>query len=230
MRYPKEHKAETHARIVRHASLQLRAKGTQGVGVADLMKEAGLTHGGFYAHFASRDDLVVEAIAHALDNTNASWSQLVEGKPLEERLAVLVDNYLTPQHRDNAGRGCVIPALGADVAREGGKSRRMFADKIEEMIEVFAAEAAKGSAAARRRTIGTLVTLVGTLLLARATGQGALSREVLEAGRAAALAGIGGGGAGPSPRRRRSQHAETKPRTQPVAAQRRSNRGSAARS
>lgn len=230
MRYPKEHKAETHARIVQHASLQLREKGTQGVGVADLMKEAGLTHGGFYAHFASRDDLVVEAIAHALDNTNAFWGQLVESKPIEERLALLVDNYLTPQHRDNAGRGCAIPALGADVAREGGKSRRVFADKIEQMIAVFAAEAAKGNAAARRRTIGTLVTVVGTLLLARATGQGALSREVLEAGRAAALAAIGGGGAGPSPRRRRASRAETKPRKRAVGAPRGAKRGSGVRS
>lgn len=230
MRYPKEHKAETHAKIVRHASLHLREKGTQGVGVADLMKEAGLTHGGFYAHFASRDDLVVEAIAHALDNTNAAWRKLVKGKPLDERLALLIDNYLTSQHRDNAGRGCAIPALGADIARERGKSRRVFTDKIEQMIEVFAADAANGSAAARRRTIGVLVTVVGTLLVARATGQGALSREVLDAGRAAALSGIGAGGSGPSPRRLAAPRGESKARARLAGAERRSKHGPVRRS
>lgn len=222
MRYPKEHKAETHARIVRHASLHLREKGTQGIGVADLMKEAGLTHGGFYAHFASRDDLVVEAIAHALDNTNAAWRRLVEGKPLDERLTLLIDNYLTSQHRDNAGRGCAIPALGADIARDRGKSRRVFTDKIEQMIEVFAADAGIDGAAARRRTIGAIVTLVGTLLVARATGQGALSREVLDAGRAAAITGIGGGGSGPSPRRKPALRGRSKTPARVVGAERRS--------
>ncbi len=106
---PKTHKAETHAKIVKHASSQLREKGTRGIGVADLMKEAGLTHGGFYAHFGSREDLVIEAIAHAMDQTTARWGKLVQDKPADERLAMLVDSYLTAQHRDGAARGCAIP-------------------------------------------------------------------------------------------------------------------------
>src|SRR4051794_12072881 len=121
MRYSKDHKAETRAKIVRNASSQIRTKGTRGVGVVELMKEAGLTHGGFYAHFSSREDLVVEAIAHAMDQTTERWSQLLQDKPVDERLAILINNYLTVQHRDDAGRGCAIPSLAADIARESPK-------------------------------------------------------------------------------------------------------------
>ena len=86
MRYSKEHKLETHARIVKKASVRLREKGAHGIGVADLMKEAGLTHGGFYAHFDSRDALVVEAFAYAMDRSTERWRKLAEATPPEKRL------------------------------------------------------------------------------------------------------------------------------------------------
>ncbi|WP_315832151.1 TetR/AcrR family transcriptional regulator [Bradyrhizobium prioriisuperbiae] len=188
MRYSKDHKADTHAKIVKHASSQLREKGTRGIGVADLMKEAGLTHGGFYAHFESREDLVIEAIAHAMDQTTARWGKLVEDKPAEERLAMLVDTYLTTQHRDGAGRGCAIPSLAADVVRESPKTRRVFLGKFEDMINLFAGQLAdQPSAVARQKAISTIATLMGTLVLARVAGNSAFSHEILDAGRAAAL-------------------------------------------
>lgn len=188
MRYSKDHKAETHAKIVKHASSQLREKGTRGIGVADLMKEAGLTHGGFYAHFQSREDLVIEAIAHAMDQTTARWGKLVQDKPADERLAMLVDSYLTAQHRDGAGRGCAIPSLAADVVRESPKTRRVFLGKLEEMISLFANQLAEQeSAAARQKAIATIATLMGTLVLARVAGNSGFSQEILEAGRSAAL-------------------------------------------
>src|SRR5580658_4691974 len=99
MRYSKEHKSETHARIVKKASVQLREKGAHGVGVADLMKEAGLTHGCFYAHFDSRDALVIEAFDHAMDRSTERWRKLGEQTPLDQRLAAIVNAYLTPLHR-----------------------------------------------------------------------------------------------------------------------------------
>src|SRR3982074_481300 len=103
MRYSKEHKLETHARIVKKASVRLREKGAHGVGVADLMKEAGLTHGGFYAHFDSREALVIEAFADAMDRSTERWRKLAEQTPPEKRLATIVGTYLTPLHRDDPG-------------------------------------------------------------------------------------------------------------------------------
>jgi AcrR family transcriptional regulator len=101
MRYSKEHKVETHARIVKKASVRLREKGAHGIGVADLMKEAGLTHGGFYAHFDSREALVIEAFAYAMDRGTERWRKLAEATPPEKRLATIVGSYLTPLHRDD---------------------------------------------------------------------------------------------------------------------------------
>ncbi len=95
MRYSREHKLETHARIVKRASVRLREKGAHGIGVADLMKDAGLTHGGFYAHFDSREALVIEAFAHAMDRSTERWRKLGEQTPPEKRLAAIVNSYLT---------------------------------------------------------------------------------------------------------------------------------------
>src|SRR5580693_6767960 len=99
MRYSREHKLETHARIVRKASVRLREKGAHGIGVADLMKDAGLTHGGFYAHFDSREALLIEAFSHAMDRGTERWRKLAETTPLEQRLKAIVEAYLTPEHR-----------------------------------------------------------------------------------------------------------------------------------
>src|SRR6201988_5532924 len=96
MRYSKEHKFQTHARIVKKASVKLREKGAHGIGVADLMKDAGLTHGGFYAHFNSRDALVIEAFAYAMDRGTERWRKIAEQTPPDQRLAALVDSFLTP--------------------------------------------------------------------------------------------------------------------------------------
>src|SRR4051812_7235279 len=168
MRYSPEHKAETHARIVRKASVRLREKGAHGVGVADLMKEAGLTHGGFYAHFDSREALVVEAFGYAIDRSVKRWRQLLEELPPQKRIAAIVDGYLAPDHRDDVGHGCAVPALGAEIAREGAKTRRAFAAKLEELIDLFAdyiTDVPRKSA--RKRASAMLASLMGTLVMAR---------------------------------------------------------------
>jgi len=188
MRYSREHKAETHARIVRKASVLLRERGVHGVGVAELMKEAGLTHGGFYAHFASRDALLVEAVAHAMDRSIGYWRKTTEAEPGQAGLAAIVDAYLTPAHRDDPGYGCAIAALGAEIAREGADARRMFAAKLEEMVAVLAAEIEGASAPARNAAITTLAQMTGALVLARAAGGGAFSNEILAVVRDRALA------------------------------------------
>jgi TetR/AcrR family transcriptional regulator, transcriptional repressor for nem operon len=188
MRYSREHKQETHDRIVRKASVRLREKGAHGIGVADLMKEAGLTHGGFYAHFDSREALVIEAFAYAMDRSMEHWRKISEQTPSEKRLAQIVETYLTPLHRDDPGHGCSIPSLGAEIARESPKARKAFAGKLDEMIEMMADHiTGVPRKAARKQAIATLATMAGTLLLARIAGTGELSDEFLKAGRDAAL-------------------------------------------
>jgi TetR/AcrR family transcriptional regulator, transcriptional repressor for nem operon len=188
MRYSKEHKLETHARIVKKASVRLREKGAHGIGVADLMKEAGLTHGGFYAHFDSREALVVEAFAYAMDRSTDRWRKLAEQTLPEKRLSAIVDGYLTPAHRDDPGRGCPVPALSAEIARESPKTRKAFAAKLEEMIDAIAEQIPDSSPkAARKQAIASLATMMGTMILARVAGSGEFSDEILAAGRDAVL-------------------------------------------
>ena len=188
MRYSREHKQETHDRIVRKASVRLREKGAHGIGVADLMKEAGLTHGGFYAHFDSREALVIEAFAYAMDRSMDHWRKMTGEVAPEKRLALIAESYLSALHRDDPGHGCSIPALGAEIARESPKTRKAFAGKLDEMIEMLADHVTGlPRKAARKQAIATLATMAGTMLLARIAGSSELSDEVLKAGRDTAL-------------------------------------------
>ena len=129
MRCVKGHGLHTRNRIVAEASYGLRQAGANGVSVSDLMKLAGLTHGGFYAHFESREALIIEAFAAAMDRTIAQWRNHTNGMPAEE---------LRSGHRDDRARGCVLPALGTDIARSSPKARRSFASKLDEMIDLRA--------------------------------------------------------------------------------------------
>jgi TetR/AcrR family transcriptional repressor of nem operon len=189
MRYSKEHKQETHARIVKKASIRLREKGAHGIGVADLMKEAGLTHGGFYAHFDSREALVIEAFAYAMDRSTERWRKMAEQTPPDKRLAAIVESYLTPLHRDDPGHGCAVPTLGAEIARESVKTRKAFSAKLEQMIDMMADQVPDmPRKAARKQAMATLATMIGTLVLSRIAGSGEFSDEILGAGRDAVLA------------------------------------------
>ena len=188
MRYSREHKLETHARIVKRASVRLREKGAHGIGVADLMKDAGLTHGGFYAHFDSREALVIEAFAYAMDRSTERWRKLGEQTPPDKRLATIVDSYLTSVHRDDPGHGCAVPTLGAEIARESPKTRKAFAAKLEQMVDMLAEQIpALPRKTARKQAMATLATMMGTLVLARIGGNGEFSDEILAAGREAVL-------------------------------------------
>ena len=190
MRYSKDHKRETHERIVRKASVKLRERGAHGIGVADLMKEAGLTHGGFYAHFPSREALVVEAFAYAMDRSAARWERIAEEMPADKRFAAIIDSYLSSAHRDNPGTGCAVPALAAEIAREGSKTRKVFAEKLERMIDRLAGQLpGRSRKAAREQALASLATMVGAVILGRAGG-GEFSDEILAASRKALLGGF----------------------------------------
>jgi len=186
MRYVKGHGSQTRSRIVEEASYGLRQTGANGMSVADLMKLAGLTHGGFYSHFESREALVVEAFALAMDRTVSHWLKLMNGMPIEERFDVIVESYLSPRHRDDRAHGCVLPALGSDIARSSQKARRIFARKLDEMIDVVARLfPEKSPREARQMATGALATMMGSIALARAVGDKELSDEILGAGRQA---------------------------------------------
>jgi TetR/AcrR family transcriptional repressor of nem operon len=170
-----------------HLSVRLREKGAHGIGVADLMKDAGLTHGGFYAHFDSREALVIEAFTYAMDRSTERWRKLAEATPPEKRLAVIVDSYLTQIHRDDPGHGCSLPTLGPEIARESPKTRKAFAAKLDQMIEMLADQIPElPRKAARKQAVAAIATMLGTLVLARIAGSGEFSDEILAAGRDAA--------------------------------------------
>jgi TetR/AcrR family transcriptional repressor of nem operon len=188
MRYSKEHKQETHERIVKRAAVRLREKGAHGIGVADLMKEAGLTHGGFYAHFDSREALVIEAMEHIMERSTERWRKLGEQAPPEKRFATIVDSYLNSAHRDDPGHGCAVPTLGAEIARETPKTRKAFATKLEEMIDMLASLVPDASPkAARKQAMAAIGTMMGALVMARIAGNSEFSDEILAAGREAIL-------------------------------------------
>jgi TetR/AcrR family transcriptional regulator, transcriptional repressor for nem operon len=186
MRYLKDHKVRTRKRILERASCGLRRKGANGLGVAALMKLAGLTHGGFYSHFASRDALVEEAFATAMDNTAYRWKQLATKMPVEKRFDTIVAGYLSARHRDDQAHGCALPALAADIGRSTKKTRRTFASKLEAMIEVVALQLPdKSPELARQIATSAIATMMGSIVLARAAGRDRLSDEILQAGRMA---------------------------------------------
>ena len=186
MRYAKGHKDRTRGRIVESASLALREEGANGVSVAALMDLAGLTHGGFYAHFESREALVVEAIAMAMDQTMSRWLQAIETTPVPDRFDAIVDIYINAPHRDNRGLGCPLPALAADIARSSKTARRAFAQKLQEMIEIMGRQLPNLSADdARWIATAAIATMTGTIVLSRASGERELSDYILEAGREA---------------------------------------------
>jgi TetR/AcrR family transcriptional repressor of nem operon len=184
MRYVEDHRRQTHSRIVENASYGLRQKGAKGLSVVDLMKLAGLTHGGFYNHFESRAALVGEAIAFAMDQITERWKKLANGKANGERFEALIADYLSPRHRDDPKHGCALPALAADVARSGPSERRAMASKLEKMIDVFV-ELLPDEAPQQARQIatGAIATMVGSMVLSRAVGAGKLSNSILDAGR-----------------------------------------------
>ena len=188
MRVSREKAAENRERIVDTASRLFREKGFDGVGLDAIMKDAGLTHGGFYAHFDSREALVIEAFGYAMDRSIAHWRKKAEQTPSNKRLAAIVDSYLTPTHRDDPGHGCAIPALSAEIARENPKTRKAFAAKLEQMIDMMADQVLEvPRKGARKQAVAALATMTGTLVLSRIAGSGELSDEILAAGREAVL-------------------------------------------
>jgi TetR/AcrR family transcriptional regulator, transcriptional repressor for nem operon len=173
-------KAKTHKRIVSIASKKFREEGLAGVGIAELMKEAGLTVGGFYKHFDSRDDLVAEAVSSAFGGWERRVDAAASGGP-SVSLAKLIDSYLNESHRDNPGTGCAFSALAPEIARSDKRTRAVTSEQVRNDIQLIATLLpGEDKRTARSQAILTLSALVGAMSLARAVSDEALSREILE--------------------------------------------------
>jgi TetR/AcrR family transcriptional repressor of nem operon len=181
MKVSREQAAANRERIIDAAASLFRAKGFGGIGVADIMKAAELTHGGFYGHFASKDDLVAQASRRTMARAAANWERVVAEAP-RRPYAALLRHYLTPRHRDEPERGCAFASLSADAARGGKVVRDAFGEGLEALIDILA-EAVPGRSKAqrRRKAVAAMAGLVGALALARAVGDPSLSDEILKA-------------------------------------------------
>ena len=173
MGYSKSDKAETHARIVKVAAKRFRELGLEGIGVADVMKEAGVTAGGFYKHFGSRDELVVEALAAAFKDLDV-WEEHTAD------MAHLLQNYLTEAHRDAPGTGCAMGALVGDMTRGSKSARALYTARVKRSLAFFSALLPSSRRSdKRRRALLILSALLGAINLSRAVSDPNLSREIL---------------------------------------------------
>jgi len=182
MRRSREEKAKTHERIVELASARIREGGIDGPGVAEIMQAAGLTHGGFYKHFGSRDDLIAEAAEHAFAYAEQTLDHHAHDP--HDPLASWVDWYVSEEHRDNPGTGCPVAALVGDVGRADDRVRAGYSAVVERYIETLEGMLGGGQDS-RRQALIAASTLLGALALSRAVDDEALSREILSSAREA---------------------------------------------
>ena len=184
-RYGSEHKAQTRARVVEAAGRRLKKDGIDGAGVSALMSDAGLTNGAFYAHFASKDELVAVVLADQLTKQLDALRALPDdGHSLQS----YIEGYLSASHRDQRENGCPSAALLSEISRSKPIVQESFTDGIEAMITIVASRThIDDTAAARTIAIGLMSSLIGTLQLSRAVSDPTLSNEILAAGLANAF-------------------------------------------
>jgi TetR/AcrR family transcriptional repressor of nem operon len=192
MRYSDTHKDETRKRVLRAAAAAVRAKGPDGAGVAEIMAEAGLTHGGFYAHFRSKEALVAAAIEEAFGQSRRRFARMTEAMPSEQALAAFVDAYVSTDHRNNPQRGCPISTLTNDLPRQSPVVRAAFDAGVADLIARLEAWLPEQDPAARRSLASSLMAeMAGAVALSRAMSDEALAEQVLAASRAGIKARVG---------------------------------------
>lgn len=175
-------KEASHERIVAVAARAIRQTGYDGTGVADIMKQAGLTHGGFYAHFASRDAMLAEAIDRASAESVAHTAAVVAEAPPAQALAVMLRAYLSKAHIDHPEVGCPVAALASEMPRQAPEVRRVTTRRIKEMVDLVARELPDwGQPGAHERALFTVATMVGAVMLARAVDEPGLSDSFCQA-------------------------------------------------
>jgi TetR/AcrR family transcriptional regulator, transcriptional repressor for nem operon len=190
MRYAKGHKEATRKQIARIASGRFRRDGVEAVGVASLMADAGLTHGGFYSHFSSKEELVREAVVGALERKRGQLAQAGAEGGLEGILRA----YLRPAHRDAPARGCAFASLAAEIARHPPSTRAAFTREFEAHVALIADHLPHGD---RAVALAIFSAMIGALQLARTVSDANLSDRILESATRAALT-LAAGAAPPS--------------------------------
>ena len=183
---PGSKKEQTRERILRAAARAIRQHGYEGVGVADVMKEAGLTHGGFYAHFDSRDALLAAAAEQAAAESTETFSKALASAKRGEELMALVDTYLADNHVTAAerGLGCSIAAAGTEVPRQSPEVRRAVSRRIKDLIGLVERQFPDwGKPAAHEKAMAVVATMVGALMLARVSDDAQLSKAIRKSAR-----------------------------------------------
>jgi len=179
MRVSREQARVNRERVVSISSALFRKKGVDGVGISDLMCEAGLTHGGFYKQFESKAQLVEEACAAALAQTLDFWSIYLKGAT--DRRAAFIQAYLSDKHRDNVAQGCLLPALAGEAARQPENIRDVFTQAIRVYADLLDAPCGNQTKESRALALTTLSAMIGAVLLARVSNDAMLSKEILRA-------------------------------------------------
>ncbi len=182
MRYEKGHKESTRQKIVETAATEFRRRGIDGIGVADLMAQSGLTHGGFYSHFKSKEELVQAALEEA-GNKSLLRKMAAEGASLED----MIRWYLSPEHCSRTERGCVAAALVSEIARHTPATRAAFTTRLKTFMAAVESKLPPAMAGRKEKAIGIFSAILGALQLARTVTDTKLSQQILEAGMNAAL-------------------------------------------
>jgi TetR/AcrR family transcriptional repressor of nem operon len=181
VRYPQGHKEKTREQIVSAAARAFREEGVAGVSVPELMGRAGLTHGGFYAHFRNKDQLVAEACRIALRESSARLIETARQAPREERLAAFIRAYASSTHRDDPGAGCVLPALAAELGRhDAPEVRAAFTESFNESIATLARALPEDGTDRTHRALALMSGLAGAVMLSRAVDDPELSDRILQ--------------------------------------------------
>ncbi|MGH8507240.1 MAG: TetR/AcrR family transcriptional regulator [Gammaproteobacteria bacterium] len=184
MRRSREDAARTRQEIVKAAATLLRERGLHGVSVADLMSEIGLTHGGFYTHFESKEALMSEAMEAAFSESMSGWHRVLASAKTKSGFASLVDLYLGEKHLRDPKTGCAVPALGSEIARASTVVQESVAKGINDMIEVFSEQINDVSPERKKeRAIATVAGLVGAMVMARCVRDEPTARSYLQATR-----------------------------------------------
>jgi len=192
MRYSETHKAETREKILKVASRTLREKGPENVAVAEIMEAAGLTHGGFYAHFKSKDALLAETLKHTFSSARAKALKAVEGLPPRHALAAYVDFYVSPRHRDFPERGCPISALNSDMPRQSKKFRAVYDEGVKNLVRLIAGWLEEAGYEEPEKLSSSLFSaMVGAVSVSRSVADKELSDELLESARTGIKARLG---------------------------------------
>jgi TetR/AcrR family transcriptional regulator, transcriptional repressor for nem operon len=181
MKVSREQAAKNRERILDAAAQLFRERGFEGIGVADLMRTVGLTHGGFYGHFSSKEDLMAQACARALVRSREIWTEHAADSP-GDPLTPIARGYLSGRHRDDPGAGCLLAALGPDVARQGPGVRHAVTEGVRSALDLLTRLVpGKTRQKKRQNAISTYAAWVGAIIMARAVDDRTLSQEILNA-------------------------------------------------